>query len=570
MFKSNENITRKKSTRTRQQTGLEPAPFAIRANALINYATAALTDRVEILPAILKLQGSAISSHYSPNGGDLEDLNTMLEHLSDASQRVGLKMNMDKTKIMSNAHVAPAPINVGNVTLEVVDHYVYLGHTIQLGNSNFEKEISRRIQLGWAAFGKLRNIFASKIPQCLKTKVFNQCVLPVMTYGSEAWSFTMGLIGRLKVAQRAMERAMLGISLRDRVRNDEIRRRTKVTDIARRIAQLKWNWAGHIARRTDGRWGGKVLEWRPRAGRRSVGRPATSAAHLEIKNYRMDASQSSRVSVLQLEKLLDFLESHEDLALGHCRSNEGRQRNRRLWNEVASMLNSSGDGVIKDGTGWSKYWTIFKNRLKNKIRTDRAARHQTGAGPSNVVFTPLEERAMAIIGSDAGAPLRGVQVNPLLSQAREHDTPPVEIIQEDQENLEIILDCGQTEFENENVNEILEEHSYPQPGPSAAPMIRAPATASTPARTARPIRRQRTRPRLHSLSEARADILRIEEARVAAEANNAAGLQQITTALLAIATAISELAAVLRREHQVPVLFLKIKGSVVEWFAMTT
>ncbi|KAJ8709615.1 hypothetical protein PYW08_009619 [Mythimna loreyi] len=72
-----------------------------------------------------------------------------------------------------------------------------------------------------------------------------------------------------------MERAMLGISLLDRIRNDEIRRRTKSTDIARRIALLKWQWAGHIARRTDGRCGGKVLEWRPRTGRRSVGRPPT-------------------------------------------------------------------------------------------------------------------------------------------------------------------------------------------------------------------------------------------------------------------------------------------------------
>jgi hypothetical protein len=61
---------------------------------------------------------------------------------------------------------------------------------------------------------------------------------------------------------------MLVVSLRDR-----IRKRTKVTDIARRIADLKWQWAGHIARRTDGRWVGKVLEWRPRTGKRSVGRP---------------------------------------------------------------------------------------------------------------------------------------------------------------------------------------------------------------------------------------------------------------------------------------------------------
>ncbi|KAI8440994.1 hypothetical protein MSG28_009271 [Choristoneura fumiferana] len=51
--------------------------------------------------------------------------------------------------------------------------------------------------------------------------------------------------------------------------------RTKVTDIARRIAKLKWQWAGHIARRTDGRWSQKVLEWRPRTGRRAVGRPPT-------------------------------------------------------------------------------------------------------------------------------------------------------------------------------------------------------------------------------------------------------------------------------------------------------
>ncbi|CAH2255372.1 jg15419 [Pararge aegeria aegeria] len=74
-----------------------------------------------------------------------------------------------------------------------------------------------------------------------------------------------------------MERAMLGVSLRDQIRNEEIRRRTRVTDKAQRVAKLKWQWAGHIAWRTDGRWGLKVLEWRPRIGKRSVGRPSTRA-----------------------------------------------------------------------------------------------------------------------------------------------------------------------------------------------------------------------------------------------------------------------------------------------------
>ncbi|CAH2266778.1 jg14946 [Pararge aegeria aegeria] len=33
-----------------------------------------------------------------------------------------------------------------------------------------------------------------------------------------------------------------------------------VTDIAQRVVKLKWQWAGHIARRTDGRWGLKIIE----------------------------------------------------------------------------------------------------------------------------------------------------------------------------------------------------------------------------------------------------------------------------------------------------------------------
>ncbi|KAL0850907.1 hypothetical protein ABMA28_006816 [Loxostege sticticalis] len=73
----------------------------------------------------------------------LEDLGTMLDGLSRVSQQVGLKMNMDKTKIMSNVRVAPTPLKVGDSALEVVDEYVYLGQTVQLGKPNFEKGVNR-------------------------------------------------------------------------------------------------------------------------------------------------------------------------------------------------------------------------------------------------------------------------------------------------------------------------------------------------------------------------------------------------------------------------------------------
>lgn len=72
----------------------------------------------------------------------LEELNTMLSDLSTVSQQVGLKMNMDKTKIMLNVHVTPVPVIVGNDSLEVVDRYVYLGQIVQLGRSNFDKEVA--------------------------------------------------------------------------------------------------------------------------------------------------------------------------------------------------------------------------------------------------------------------------------------------------------------------------------------------------------------------------------------------------------------------------------------------
>ncbi|CAH2261189.1 jg17203 [Pararge aegeria aegeria] len=68
-----------------------------------------------------------------------------------------------------------------------------------------------------------------------------------------------------KKAQRhsADDREQCWESRRDQIRNEEIRRRTRATDIAQRVARLNWKWAGHIARRTDGRWGSKVLEGNP-------------------------------------------------------------------------------------------------------------------------------------------------------------------------------------------------------------------------------------------------------------------------------------------------------------------
>jgi len=61
-----------------------------------------------------------------------------------------------------------------------------------------------------------------------------------------------------------MERKMLSIKLQDRVRNEEIHRRSKVTDALGYIAKMKCKWAGHVSRVQDNRWTIRCTEWSPR------------------------------------------------------------------------------------------------------------------------------------------------------------------------------------------------------------------------------------------------------------------------------------------------------------------
>lgn len=58
----------------------------------------------------------------------------------------------------------------------------------------------------------------------------------------EIVSFTKFYVNRIRTSQRAMERAILDMSLRENVRNIEIRRRTKVIDIMEHVARMKLYW----------------------------------------------------------------------------------------------------------------------------------------------------------------------------------------------------------------------------------------------------------------------------------------------------------------------------------------
>ena len=123
-------------------------------------------------------------------------------------------------------------------------------------------------------FCMYKEIFLDKqLPISLKRKVYDQCILPTVTYGCQTWSLTREILNKLEVSQRAMERKMLNIKLKDKIRNTVIRQRTQIKDVTEKITKTKWSWAGDIARMTDNRWTIRSTEWRVREGQRRQGRP---------------------------------------------------------------------------------------------------------------------------------------------------------------------------------------------------------------------------------------------------------------------------------------------------------
>ena len=152
-----------------------------------------------------------------------------------------------------------------------------------------------------------------------RLKLFDAVVTATALYGSGCWTMTAAREAKLRSTQRRMLRKVLGMRRRkaaareDRVEESSISssnssrreeegdeeededeesgesfidwmRRTagvmrdvadqgRVSDWAMEQRRRKWRWAGHVARRKDGRWTTWMLDWQPVGGFRAPGRP---------------------------------------------------------------------------------------------------------------------------------------------------------------------------------------------------------------------------------------------------------------------------------------------------------
>ncbi|VDM29720.1 unnamed protein product [Toxocara canis] len=137
----------------------------------------------------------------------------MLTKLSAHSAAVGLKLNCKKTKFMRSETTKPDQIVVEGDVIEEVKECVYLRQMVKM-DPDMRPEITRRIRAGWRAFNSIKDVLKKKMSKTLRAHLFNSTVLPAMLYASETWATTKNEERRLTTAQMAMERCMLGISLR--------------------------------------------------------------------------------------------------------------------------------------------------------------------------------------------------------------------------------------------------------------------------------------------------------------------------------------------------------------------
>lgn len=199
-----------------------------------------------------------------------KSLTEMLEELVRESDKVGLQMNMSKTKVMTNKE--KLPIIVNDNTIDYVEEYTYLGQIISPKDLT-TKEVENRTSIAWKRYWSFKEIMKNPcIPINAKKRVFNSCILPSMTYGCQTWSLTKHNMHKLEVCQHNIERSMLNIKLRDKIKLKIIRKQTKTTDVKYCIRKLKWKWTGHMIRNKKDKWTKDITEWCPRQNKRKRGR----------------------------------------------------------------------------------------------------------------------------------------------------------------------------------------------------------------------------------------------------------------------------------------------------------
>ena len=115
-----------------------------------------------------------------------EELKSLLMKVKEESEKVGLKLNMQKTKTMASGPTTSWEID--GETVEIVSDLIFLGSKIT-ADGDCSREIKRRLFLGRKVMTNLDSMFKSRdITLPTKVRIVKAMVFPVVMYGCESWT----------------------------------------------------------------------------------------------------------------------------------------------------------------------------------------------------------------------------------------------------------------------------------------------------------------------------------------------------------------------------------------------
>ena len=115
-----------------------------------------------------------------------EELKSLLIKVKEESEKVGLKLNIQKTKIIASGPITSWQID--GETVETVVDFIFLGSKIT-ADGDFSHEIKRRLLLGRKVMTNLDSILKSRdLTLPTKVRLVKAMVFPVVMYGCKSWT----------------------------------------------------------------------------------------------------------------------------------------------------------------------------------------------------------------------------------------------------------------------------------------------------------------------------------------------------------------------------------------------
>ena len=138
-----------------------------------------------------------------------EELKSLLLKVKEEREKVGLKLNIQKTKIMASHPITPWEID--GETVETVSDFILGGSKIT-ADGDFSHEIKRGLLLGRQVMTNLDSIFKSRdITLPTKVHLDKAMVFPVVMYRCESWTVKKAESRRIDAFERLCWRRLLRV-----------------------------------------------------------------------------------------------------------------------------------------------------------------------------------------------------------------------------------------------------------------------------------------------------------------------------------------------------------------------